>query len=89
VVFTLPPAIAEIAFQNKAVVYALLMWISAVTLQTIAANPIWLGTEIGVTAVLHTWGQARAPMRVQRLAEEVLPTQARQSGYFGMSADIN
>jgi len=58
VVFTLPPAVAEIAFQNKAVVYALLMRISAETLQTIAANPRWLGTEIGVTAVLHTWGQA-------------------------------
>lgn len=38
-VFTLPPAVAEIAFQNKAVVYALLMRISAETLQTIAANP--------------------------------------------------
>lgn len=39
VVFTLPPAITEVAFQNKAVVYALLMRISAETLQTIAANP--------------------------------------------------
>jgi hypothetical protein len=58
VVFTLPPAVAEIAFQNKAVVYALLMRISAETLQTIAANSKWLGAEIGVTAVLHTWGQA-------------------------------
>lgn len=58
VVFTLPSAVAEIAFQNKAIVYALLMRISAETLQTIAANPRWLGAEIGVTAVLHTWGQA-------------------------------
>lgn len=55
VVFSLPPAVAEIAFQNKAVVYALLMRISAETLQTIAANPRWFGAEIGVTAVLHTW----------------------------------
>lgn len=46
VVLTLPPAVAEIAYQNKAVVYALLMRISAVTLQTIAANPRWLGGEI-------------------------------------------
>ena len=57
-VFTLPPAIAGIAFQNKAIVYGLLMRISAETLQTIAANPKWLGAEIGVTSVLHTWGQA-------------------------------
>ncbi|QXZ99599.1 IS91 family transposase (plasmid) [Rhizobium sp. B230/85] len=58
VVFTLPRDVADIAFQNKAVVYALLMQISAETLQTIAANPKWLGAEIGVTGVLHTWGQA-------------------------------
>jgi hypothetical protein len=58
VVFTLPPGVAEIAFHNKAVVYALLMRISAETLQTIAANSKWLGAEVGVTAVLHTWGQA-------------------------------
>lgn len=58
VVFTLPRDIAEIAFQNEAVVYGLLMRISAETLQTVAANPKWLGAEIGVTAVLHTWGQA-------------------------------
>lgn len=31
---------------------------SAETLQTIAANPKWLGVEIGVTALFHTWGQA-------------------------------
>jgi len=58
VVFTLLPAIAEIAFQNKAIVYGLLMRMSAETLQTITANPKWLGAEIGVTAVLHTLGQA-------------------------------
>ncbi|MGV1849203.1 IS91 family transposase, partial [Rhizobium sp. L74/93] len=34
VVFTMPRGVAEIAFQNKAVVYALLMRISAETLQT-------------------------------------------------------
>jgi hypothetical protein len=58
VVFTLPPAIAEIAFHNKAVVYGLLMRIAAETLQTIAADPRRLGAEIGIVAVLHTWGQA-------------------------------
>ncbi|CDM58747.1 IS91 family transposase [Rhizobium sp. T136] len=58
VVFTLPPGIAEIAFHNKAVVYALLMRIAAQTLQTVAADPKRLGAEIGIIAVLHTWGQA-------------------------------
>jgi hypothetical protein len=58
VVFTLPPGIAEIAFHNKAVVYALLMRIAAQTLQTVAADPKRLGADIGIVAVLHTWGQA-------------------------------
>ncbi len=57
-VFTLPTGIAEIAFHNKAVVYALLMRIAAQTLQTVAADPKRLGAEIGIVAVLHTWGQA-------------------------------
>ena len=58
VVFTLPAAIADIAYQNKAVVYDLLFKASAETLITIAADPKHLGARIGVTSVLHTWGSA-------------------------------
>jgi Putative transposase/Transposase zinc-binding domain len=57
VVFTLPAPVAEIAFQNKAKVYAILFKAAAETLCTIAADPKHLGAEIGVVAVLHTWGQ--------------------------------
>jgi len=55
VVFTLPPAAAEIAFQNKQTVYALLMRAAAQALMTLAAER--LGARIGLIAVLHTWGQ--------------------------------
>ena len=58
VVFTLPAPVAAIAFQNKAVVYAILFKAAAETLRTIAADPKHLGAEIGLVAVLHTWGQA-------------------------------
>jgi transposase-like zinc-binding protein len=58
VVFTLPPTAAEIAFQNKATVYAILFKAAAETLNTIAADPRHLGAEIGFVAVLHTWGQS-------------------------------
>jgi hypothetical protein len=58
VVFTLPPPAAEIAFQNKQVVYGLLFRAAAETLRTIGADPKHLGAEIGLVAVLHTWGQA-------------------------------
>jgi hypothetical protein len=58
VVFTLPAAIADIAHQNKAVVYDLLFKVSAETMLTIAADPKHLGARIGITSVLHTWGSA-------------------------------
>jgi hypothetical protein len=58
VVFTLPAAVAEIAFHNKAAVYDLLFRAAAETLTTIAADPRHLGARIGLTAVLHTWGSA-------------------------------
>jgi hypothetical protein len=58
VVFTLPAQIAPIAYQNKAVVYDLLLRTAAETLLTIAGDPKHLGVRIGATAVLHTWGSA-------------------------------
>jgi hypothetical protein len=58
VVFTLPAPIADIAYQNKAVVYGLLFDVAAETLLTIAADPKHLGARIGATLVLHTWGSA-------------------------------
>ena len=57
IVFTLPALAAEIAFQNKAEVYAILFRAAAETLSTIAADPRHLGGEIGFIGVLHTWGQ--------------------------------
>jgi hypothetical protein len=58
VVFTLPAQIADIAYQNPALVYDLLFKATSQTLRTIARDPKHLGAEIGFTAVLHTWGSA-------------------------------
>ena len=58
VVFTLPAAIADIAYQNKAVIYDLLFKASSETMLTIATDPKRLGARIGVLSVLHTWGSA-------------------------------
>jgi len=58
VVFTRPARIADIAYQNKAVIYDLLFKASAETLITIAADPKHLGARIGILSVLHTWGSA-------------------------------
>jgi len=57
-VFTLPAPIADIAYQNKRVVYNLLLKASAKATLTIAADPKHLGARIGITSVLHTWGSA-------------------------------
>jgi len=57
VVFTVPAEVAAIAYQNKAVVYAILFDAVAETLKTIGTDPRHLGGELGFIAILHTWGQ--------------------------------
>jgi hypothetical protein len=58
VVFTLPSAVGDVAYQNKAVIYDLLFKASSETMLRIAADPKHLGARIGITSVLHTWGSA-------------------------------
>ena len=58
VVYTLPARLREVAYQNKRVIYDLLMKAAAETTLTIAADPKRLGARIGITALLHTWGSA-------------------------------
>jgi hypothetical protein len=58
VVYTLPAAIRDIAYQNKAVIYDLLFKASAEATLKIAADPKHLGARIGILSVLHTWGSA-------------------------------
>jgi Transposase zinc-binding domain/Putative transposase len=57
VVFTLPRQLGPLALQNKSIIYSLLFRAASETLQEIAADPRHLGAEIGLLAVLHTWGQ--------------------------------
>jgi hypothetical protein len=45
------------SYQNKATMYGLLFKAAAETLTTIGADRKYLGAQIGVIAVLHTWGQ--------------------------------
>ena len=54
---------ADIAYQNKAVVYDLLLKTAAETLITIAADPKHLGARRGLTAELHTWGPRSPTIR--------------------------
>jgi len=57
-VFTVPAPVADLAYQNKDVIYDILFRASAETMLTIAADPKHLGARIGITSVLHSWGSA-------------------------------
>ena len=57
VVFTLPHELNVLALENPRLFYDLLFTASTQTLLAIASDPKHLGAEIGVIAILHTWGQ--------------------------------
>ena len=57
VVFTLPHQLNPLIRVNQRSLYALLFQTAAQTLQEFARDPTHLGAALGITAVLHTWGQ--------------------------------
>ena len=57
VVFTLPHRLNALAQGNPRVLYAALFRAAADTLLTFGRDPRHLGGTLGVTAILHTWGQ--------------------------------
>jgi hypothetical protein len=60
VVFSLPGPLGPVARCNPRCLYGLLMRAAANTLLEVAADPKHLGAEVGILAVLHTWGQSLA-----------------------------
>ena len=58
VVLTLPHLLNALAQGNPRVIYALLFRAAADTLLTFGRDPRHLGGTVGITAILHTWGQA-------------------------------
>lgn len=57
VVFTLPDLLWPLMLKNQRRLYELLFRTAASMLQTLAVDPRRLGAQIGITAILHTWGQ--------------------------------
>jgi hypothetical protein len=57
VVFTLPHELNPLAQGNPRVIYNLLFRAALDTLLTFGRDPKHLGGDLGVTALLHTWGQ--------------------------------
>jgi len=57
IVFTIPEILNPLVLINKAVLYGILFKSASETLLTLGRDPNRLGAEIGMIAVLHTWGQ--------------------------------
>lgn len=57
VVFTVPQELNPLIYRNQKDCYNLLFHCAAQTLKDLSLDEKHLGAEIGLTAVLHTWGQ--------------------------------
>jgi hypothetical protein len=58
IVFTIPEELNRIALQNKKIIYDILFKAGSETLLQLGNDEKHLGGEIGIIAVLHTWGQS-------------------------------
>jgi hypothetical protein len=57
ITFTVPEGLRAWLRSHQKEGYALLLRASAATLQDVAARPKYLGAQLGVLSVLHTWGR--------------------------------
>ena len=55
VVFTLPSQLHPLVLENRRLLFSLLFAAAADALKELAKEPRYLGAEVGITAVLHTW----------------------------------
>ena len=53
--WTLPDSLRQLARNNQKIMYNILFKASAATLQKLALDPRYVGGEIGMMGVLHTW----------------------------------
>jgi hypothetical protein len=60
-VFSVPHTLVPLMWQNQRSLFALLFEAAASTLLEVAADPRHLGAQLGVLAILHTWGQTLQP----------------------------
>lgn len=56
-VFTVPDDLNPLIYQNKRLMYNLIFKASSETVKELSMDKKHLGGQIGITAILHTWGQ--------------------------------
>lgn len=57
IVFTIPDLLNKLTLVNKRVMYSILFKAASETLLVLGKDPKHLGADIGLIAILHTWGQ--------------------------------
>ncbi|GAH80399.1 unnamed protein product, partial [marine sediment metagenome] len=55
--FTLPDGLRKVARSHQKLFYNLLFRVSAAATQKLAQDPRFIGGQVGMTGVLHTWGR--------------------------------
>ena len=57
IVTTVPSELNEIAMYNKKDFYNILFKATSEAILELCEDPKWLGAKVGITSILHTWGQ--------------------------------
>ncbi|MBQ6282452.1 MAG: IS91 family transposase [Bacilli bacterium] len=57
IITTVPSELNEIAMYNKMIFYNILFKATSESILELANDPKWLGAKVGITSILHTWGQ--------------------------------
>lgn len=57
IITTVPSELNEIFMYNKKICYNILFKATSQAILTLANDTKWLGAKVGITSILHTWGQ--------------------------------
>lgn len=57
IVTTIPNELNEIFLYNQNLCYNILFKTTSESILTLTLDPKWLGAKVGITSILHTWGQ--------------------------------
>lgn len=57
IITTVPYELNEIFLYNQKILYNILFKATSESILELAEDPKWLGAKVGITSILHTWGQ--------------------------------
>ncbi len=57
IITTVPAELNEVFMYNTKICYNILFKATSESILTLSEDPKWLGAKVGITSILHTWGQ--------------------------------